>query len=94
VCKAIKATNQEGETAAYAFVEGKHALLSYAPSSPGSKSHPPATHSSGPAYPVRSQPRGSVVVRMQISSRTALRLRWPGTQLASSALGILRSVVA
>lgn len=34
VCESIKATNIEGETAAYSFVQGKHALLSYAPSSP------------------------------------------------------------
>lgn len=35
VCKAIKATNQEGETAAYSFIEGKHALLTYRPRNPG-----------------------------------------------------------
>lgn len=34
VCQAIKATNVENETAAYSFVQGKHALLSYAPDSP------------------------------------------------------------
>jgi hypothetical protein len=31
VAKAVKATNQEGATAAYASVSGKHALLVYAP---------------------------------------------------------------
>lgn len=31
VCKAVKATNKEGETAAYGFVQGKHALLTYSP---------------------------------------------------------------
>lgn len=35
VCQAVYATNQEGETAAYSFVEGKHAILLYAPSAPG-----------------------------------------------------------
>jgi len=30
VCEAIKATNNEGETAVYDFVQGKHALLVYA----------------------------------------------------------------
>lgn len=34
VCEAVKATNLEGETAAMAFVHGKHALLSYAPAAP------------------------------------------------------------
>lgn len=34
VCEAIKATNIEGETAAYSFVQGKHALLTYAPKVP------------------------------------------------------------
>jgi len=34
VCEAIKATNNEGETAAYDFVQGKHALLVYAAPSP------------------------------------------------------------
>jgi hypothetical protein len=35
VAKAIKATNVEGETAAYAFTHGKHALLCHVASSPG-----------------------------------------------------------
>ena len=35
VAKAIKATNIEGETAAYAFTHGKHALLTYSPAAPG-----------------------------------------------------------
>jgi hypothetical protein len=34
VCEAIKATNVEAETAAYSFVQGKHALLCYAAPSP------------------------------------------------------------
>ena len=34
VAKAIKATNVEGETAAYSFVHGKHALLAYVQPSP------------------------------------------------------------
>lgn len=35
VAKAIKATNIEGETAAYSFTHGKHALLSYVNPTPG-----------------------------------------------------------
>lgn len=35
VAKAVKATNIENETAAYAFTHGKHALLCYAAPSPG-----------------------------------------------------------
>lgn len=35
VAKAIKATNVEGETAAYAFTHGKHALLCHVASNPG-----------------------------------------------------------
>lgn len=35
VAKAIKATNIEGETAAYSFTHGKHALLSYVNPNPG-----------------------------------------------------------
>jgi hypothetical protein len=35
VAKAIKATNVEGETAAYAFTHGKHALLAHVASNPG-----------------------------------------------------------
>lgn len=35
VAKAVKATNVEGETAAYGFTHGKHALLCYVPSAPG-----------------------------------------------------------
>lgn len=35
VAKAIKATNVEGETAAYSFTHGKHALLSYVNPNPG-----------------------------------------------------------
>lgn len=35
VCEAVKATNLEGETAAMAFVQGKHALLCYSAPSPG-----------------------------------------------------------
>ncbi len=35
VAKAVKATNVEGETAAYSFVQGKHALLCYSAPSPG-----------------------------------------------------------
>lgn len=34
VAKAVKATNVEGETAAYSFVHGKHALLCYVEPSP------------------------------------------------------------
>jgi hypothetical protein len=34
VAKAVKATNVEGETAAYSFVHGKHALLLHVPDSP------------------------------------------------------------
>lgn len=34
VCQAVKATNIEGETAAYDFIEGKHMLLCYVPSNP------------------------------------------------------------
>lgn len=34
VCKGVKATNVEGETAAYNFIEGKHALLTYSPPNP------------------------------------------------------------
>lgn len=34
VCKAVKATNVENETAAYDFIEGKHALLTYSPPNP------------------------------------------------------------
>lgn len=34
VASAVKATNVEGETAAYSFVHGKHALLAYVPDSP------------------------------------------------------------
>lgn len=34
VAMAIKATNVEGETAAMAFVQGKHALLTYSPPAP------------------------------------------------------------
>lgn len=34
VCKGVKATNVENETAAYSFIEGKHALLTYAPPNP------------------------------------------------------------
>lgn len=35
VAKAIKATNLEGETAAYSFAHGKHALLAYVAPNPG-----------------------------------------------------------
>lgn len=35
ISKSIKATNNEGETAAYAFTHGKHALLCYVNPSPG-----------------------------------------------------------
>lgn len=35
VCSAVKGTNVEGETAAYDFVQGKHALLCYAAPEPG-----------------------------------------------------------
>lgn len=35
VARAIKATNVEGETAAYSFTHGKHALLCHVASSPG-----------------------------------------------------------
>lgn len=35
VARAVKATNLEGETAAYGFTHGKHALLCYVPPSPG-----------------------------------------------------------
>lgn len=35
VSKAVKATNAEGATGAYAFTHGKHALLCYAAASPG-----------------------------------------------------------
>ena len=35
VAEAIQATNKEGETAAYNFVFGKHALLAHVPSTPG-----------------------------------------------------------
>src|SRR5262249_48040500 len=35
VAKAIKATNVEGETAAYSFTHGKHALLCYTAPNPG-----------------------------------------------------------
>lgn len=35
IAKAIKATNVEGETAAYAFTHGKHGLLCHVASSPG-----------------------------------------------------------
>jgi hypothetical protein len=35
ICKAVKATNVEAETAAYAFVQGKHALLAHVATSPG-----------------------------------------------------------
>lgn len=35
VAKAIKATNIEGETAAYSFTHGKHALLVHVPDNPG-----------------------------------------------------------
>lgn len=35
VCMAVKATNVEGETAAYSFVHGKQALLAYVNQSPG-----------------------------------------------------------
>lgn len=35
VAQAVKATNLEGETAAYSFVHGKHALLCYVPPAPG-----------------------------------------------------------
>lgn len=35
VCEAVKATNLEGETAAYSFVHGKHALLAYVNPTPG-----------------------------------------------------------
>ena len=35
VCQAIKATNNEGETAAYSFTHGKHALLCYVAPNPG-----------------------------------------------------------
>lgn len=35
VCKAVQATNNEGGTEAYSFVQGKHALLSYSAPSPG-----------------------------------------------------------
>jgi len=34
VCEAVYATNNEGETAAMSFVQGKHALVCYAPPSP------------------------------------------------------------
>lgn len=34
VCEAVYATNNEGETAAMSFVQGKHALLVYAPPAP------------------------------------------------------------
>lgn len=35
VCKAVYATNVEGETGAYSFIHGKHALLLYSPPNPG-----------------------------------------------------------
>ena len=35
VCEAIKATNNEGGTPTYDFIQGKHALLAYASDSPG-----------------------------------------------------------
>lgn len=35
VARGVKATNLEGETAAYSFVHGKHALLCYVPPAPG-----------------------------------------------------------
>lgn len=35
VTKGIKATNIKGATAAYSFIHGKHALLTYSPASPG-----------------------------------------------------------
>lgn len=35
VAKAVKATNVEGETAAYSFTHGKHALLAYVNPNPG-----------------------------------------------------------
>jgi hypothetical protein len=35
VAMAVKATNKEGGTAAYAFTHGKHALLAYVPPNPG-----------------------------------------------------------
>lgn len=35
IARAIKATNNEGETAAYSFTHGKHALLAYVAPSPG-----------------------------------------------------------
>jgi hypothetical protein len=35
VAKAVKATNNEGGTGAYAFTHGKHALLCYSAPSPG-----------------------------------------------------------
>lgn len=35
VARAIKATNKEGATGAYAFTHGKHALLCYTPAAPG-----------------------------------------------------------
>lgn len=34
VASAVKATNVENETAAYSFVQGRHALLTYAPATP------------------------------------------------------------
>lgn len=38
VCQSIYATNVEGETAAYSFIQGKHALLAYAAPSPSIES--------------------------------------------------------
>lgn len=35
VCEAVRATNLEGETAAYSFVHGKHALLAHVAPQPG-----------------------------------------------------------
>lgn len=35
VCKAVQATNNEGGTDAYSFIQGKHALLCYSAPSPG-----------------------------------------------------------
>lgn len=35
VCRGISATNNEGATAAYSFIQGKAALLCYVPASPG-----------------------------------------------------------
>ena len=34
VCEAVYATNKEGETAAYSFIQGKHALVCYAAKAP------------------------------------------------------------